>query len=227
MNDITETDIPATADDGFVDIAERNDEQVIRGIVIKCVDGIWGDRDRARIEPGTKFVAWATAEAVQRWQNRLPIQSIVKKPGTPLPDIDELNSKIPQAQWEKGLNGPRPPWAKQHIVYLLDPIDGGEFTFVSGTVGAAIAVQRLRDKVKNMRMLRGAQVVPVITLGNKSMPTKFGIRLRPEFFVTGWRNIGAAAAPALTHEVGTKVEEPTLAEELDDEIPDFGQSQTS
>jgi len=221
MNDVVETDIPASTDDGFVDAAERNDEQLIRGIVAKCVDGNWADRDRARIPPGTKFVAWATAEAVQHWQNKLPVQTIIKKPGTPLPDIDELNAKIPQAQWEKGLNGPRPPWVRQYAVYLLDPIDGGEFTFVSGTVGAAIAVERLRDKVKNMRMLHGAQVVPVVELGSKSMTTKFGTRLRPEFVITAWRNIGGSAAPALTHEAGTKVAAPTLAEEMGDEIPDF------
>jgi hypothetical protein len=134
-----------------------------------------------------------------------------------------LNSQIPKTEWEKGLNGPRPPWTKQRAVYLLNPIDGGEFTFISGTTGAAIAVERLQDKVKNMRMLRGDRVVPLVELGSKPMPTKFGTKPRPDFTIVEWRNLGPPAAvsaptpaPALIHEIGTKVEPPTLAEELND-----------
>jgi hypothetical protein len=229
MNDAPKTDLPAIANDGFIDSADHNDGQVIRGAIIKCVEGSWTDADGARISPGTKLLAWATAQALQRWQNKLPVQTIIKKSGTPLPDVDELNSSIPQAQWEAGLNGPRPPWVKQNIVYLLNAKDGSEFTFISGTTGAAIAVERLRDKVKNMRLLRGEQVVPVVELGNKPMATKFGTKLRPDFTIVEWRNLGRAAAvsapavsTALSHEIGTKVEAPTLAEELNDAIPDFG-----
>lgn len=223
MNNALKTELPATTSNGFVDPAEHNDGQVIRGIILKCVEGNWTDADGARITAGTKLLAWATTQALQRWRNKLPVQTVIKKSGAPLPDVDELNSKIPQAQWETGLNGPRPPWVKQQIVYLLNPIDGGEYTFISSTTGAAIAVERLRDKVKNMRMLRGEQVVPVVELGSKSMATKFGTKLRPDFGVVEWRNLGGptAAQAALTHEIGTKVEAPTLAEELNDSLPDF------
>jgi hypothetical protein len=223
MYDVIRTDL-ATTNDGYIDPADRTDDHVIRGIIIKFVEGNWTDADGAKVQAGAKLLAWATTQALQRWQNKLPVETIIKKSGTPLPDVDELNKKIPQAQWEAGLNGPRPPWTKQHVVYLLNAKDGSEFTFISSTTGAAIAVERLKDKVKNMRMLRGDQVVPLVELGSKSMPTKFGTKLRPDFVIVEWRNLGGPTtqAPALTQEVGTKVKEPTLAEELNDAIPDFG-----
>jgi hypothetical protein len=230
MSDDTKTKLPATVNDGF-DAADPNAERVIRGIILKYVDGNWTDADGAKVPAGTKLLAWAMTQALQLWRNKLPVETIIKKSGVPLPDVDALNDKIPQAQWEKGLNGLRPPWVKQNIVYLLNAKDGSEFTFISSTTGAAIAVERLRDKVKNMRVLRGEQVVPVVELGNKPMTTKFGTKPRPDFPIVEWRNLGPPAAasaptltpaPALSHEIGTKVEAPTLAEELNDAIPDFG-----
>ena len=65
----------------------------------------------------------------------------------PLPDIDELNAKIPEEEWETGLDGkPRPPWQKQYIVYLVDPTDAGIYTYINGTFGARIAFDRLKIK---------------------------------------------------------------------------------
>jgi hypothetical protein len=219
MNDETKN-LPMSIDNGF-DAVDHNSDRIIRGNIARCVDGKWTDKDGTKIPADTKLLAWATTEALQLWRNKLPVETIIKQPGEPLPDVDELNSDIPQAEWEMGLNGPRPPWVKQHVVYLLNPTDGGELTFISSTTGAAIAVEQLRDKVRNMRMLRGGQVVPVVELGSKSMTTRFGTRLRPEFIITQWRNLGGpATAPALNHEIGSLIEEPTLAEEMgEDSIP--------
>jgi hypothetical protein len=172
-------------------------------------------------------VAWATNEALQRWEDKRPVETIIKSAGAPLPDVDELNAEIPRKEWELGLNDqPRPPWVLQRIVYLLDPRDGSEYTFISGTVGAAIAIERLRDKTKNLRTLRGDNCVPVVTLGNKLMTTKFGSKLRPEFVIQEWRNLGApqvsapvSAQPTAIEHIGSKVEEPSLIEQLNDEVP--------
>jgi hypothetical protein len=70
-----------------------------------------------------------------------------------------------------------------------------------------------------MLMLRGgARVVPVVTLGSKLMQTSFGSRLRPEFVIQEWREFGAPS-PAITHEVGKRIEPPSLKEEMNDEVP--------
>jgi hypothetical protein len=105
-------------------------------------------------------------------------------------------------------------------VYLLDAATGAEMTFISGTVGAAIAVERLRRQVGNVRMLKGTHVVPIVTLGNKLMTTNFGSRLRPEFVIQEWREFGAPS-PAIASETSKKIAPPTLAEEMNDEIPSF------
>jgi len=60
----------------------------------------------------------------QHWKDGTPVQTIVKQPGKPLPDVMELNNAIPQEEWEDGLDGePRPPWVKQHVAYLINPVD--------------------------------------------------------------------------------------------------------
>jgi hypothetical protein len=166
------------------------------------------------------------------------------------PDVDELNEKIPRLQWEMDLNGElRPPWVMQHVVYLLDIEDGGVFTFCNSTFGARLAVEDLRQRVFFMRELRGEAVLPVVTLGNKLMKTKFGQKLRPHFDVVEWRQrrsppraVLPAQTPALPPvktpapvedlfieetsaaeadlaEAFEKVEKPTLAEEMNDDIP--------
>jgi len=222
MNEVA-TNVPTVIDDGFSK-PDQDDRGLIRGNIARCVDGIWKDSDKNPIPPDSRWVAWAAGECLQQWHDKMPVETILKKPGVPLPDIDELNAKIPQKDWEKGIdNKPRPPWVRQHILYLLDAATGAELTFISGTTGAAIAVERLRRQTGNMRMLRGARVVPVVTLGSKLMQTNFGSRLRPEFVIQEWRELGAAMGAAspvvITHEVGKKIEPPTLKEEMNDEVP--------
>ena len=180
--------IPVT-DDGFNDSA-GDEQRLIQGSILRCVDGHWADGDGVAFPPETKLLALATAMALQHWKDKLPIETILKKPGEPLPDLDELNAKIPKKQWELGLDKkPRPPWVRQHIVYLLNPADAGLFTFINSTVGASIAVDRLKTKVQWMRALRGANVVPVVQLDSKPMKTKLGQKLRPEFIIVEWQPI--------------------------------------
>ena len=143
---------------------------------------------------------------VQRWQDQQPVETIVRKPDKPLPGVKELNAKIPESEWEKSqIDGkPRPPWQHQEVVYLLDPASAEKFTFASGTVGAHIAVERLRDRVIWMRQLRGENVVPVVELANKPMKIKVGgKKLRPEFLIVGWSVLGVGltsdATPQIEH----------------------------
>lgn len=176
--------------DGWND-ADNTDDRVIQGTLLKCVDGHWTARDQQPIPAGTQLLALATHQLLQRWQDSTPVETIPKKPGEPLPNVDELNAKIPREQWELGLDDePRPPWQKQHLVYLLDGANAERFTFINSTVGARIAVENLRDRVKWMRAMRGADVFPVVELSSAPMKTKKGMKIRPEFKVVGWRHLG-------------------------------------
>lgn len=220
MSDETISNLPAVVpDDGFdnTDSADR----LIQGSIIRCVDGVWSSRDGSDLP--SALIGLATTEALQRWQDQKPAETIIRTPGQPLPDVDALNAKIPKKKWEAGLDGnPRPPWVKQHIVYLLDPRDASLFTYLNSTAGAWIAVRELRDKVAMMRKLRGVNVVPLIELSAKPMKTQFGMKQRPFFKIIDWRDLGGSqtAVPAIEH-VGNSVKTVTTEEFLNDKLPDF------
>jgi hypothetical protein len=213
----------AITNDGWGDDYDALNDRVIQGTILRCVDGHWSDRDGRTFPPGTKLLAMATTEILQRWQNQMPIETIVKLPGRPLPRVDSLNAEIPQKEWEIGLDGnPRPPWQHSHVVYLLSPDTAEKFTFLNSTIGARMAVENLRDKVKWMRALRGERVVPIVELSNAPMKTKFGQKLRPEFKVASWVELGVDLKPIEGQkqiERGMNPVKPvTTAEAIDDDI---------
>jgi hypothetical protein len=221
--DTSSENLPAViTDDGFdnTDI----DDRLIKGTILRAVDGVWSTRDGTDLP--SVLIALSTTKAAQHWQDQKPIKTIVKEPGRRLPDVEELNAKIPKKKWETGLDGePRAPWVIQHIVYLLDPRDASVFTYLNSTAGARSAVRELMDKVAMMRKLRNANVVPLIELSAKSMPTKFGTKLRPFFKVVDWRDLSGEPQAAITSptrpmlDVGASVKPVSLKEEMADEIP--------
>ena len=220
MNKETKENLPEIVSngDGFDDVDQT--DRLIQGTIIRCVDGVWSAKDGTELPPDKGYVALRTALALQRWENGLCVETIIKRPGQPLPDVDELNKKIPQKKWGKGIDGkPRPPWQQQYVVYLLDPATAAVFTFINSTKGAEIAVERLKYRVKLMRALRGDRVVPVVKLDAKPMPTDFGPKQRPEFTILAWHELGAApsAVPPI-EQIGEPVKPVSLQEELNDSI---------
>jgi hypothetical protein len=178
------------------------------------------------------FFVFGVTKGLQHWEDGRLVQEIKKKPGIPLPDVKELNDAIPQDTWDDGIDGrPRAPWQLNDVVYLLSVNDAMKFTYLNSTVGARIAAARLLDRIESMQMLRGPNVIPIITLGSRPMKTSFGQKERPHFEVVTWRDFGPPVpavpspntAPQLgsavdTKKVGKPVKEPTLAEELKDSI---------
>jgi hypothetical protein len=216
MNDL----VVSVPGDGF---DQARNGRVIQGELIKCVDGKWANMEG--LQPPSTLMALATNSILQLWQNSKPIDVIVRKPGEALPNVDDLNREIPHNEWELGVDGkPRPPWQFQEIVYLLDTATAERFTFASGTIGARIAVEKLRDQVKWMRQLRGANVVPIVELSSTVMKTRFGQKFRPAFNVKSWVELGEHRGVAMLDGKSmpagvTPIEPPSVREELDDEIP--------
>jgi hypothetical protein len=206
-------------------------DQLVKGTILKCVDGRWSARDGTVLVPDGTYLSLGTTEALQHWEDGMPSEPILKKAGKDLPDVDELNAKIPQEDWEEGLDGnPRPPWQHVWIAYLVRTTDAMTFTFINGTTGARLAVQKLAGQVNNMRVFRGANVVPIIKLDAKQMKTNYGLKMRPSFEIVDWRELVGSgeihhhstqqieANPAGS-EVGKPVKPVTIKEELNDEIP--------
>jgi hypothetical protein len=220
----TPTNLPAVVDDGFDDTDEGS-ARIIRGTILSCVDGVWAAKDGTEFPPETAFVAMATAQALQRWREEAVVEVIRKIPGQPLPDVGALNAEIPKDDWEEGLNGPRPPWQHAFIVYLLNPVDASIFTVINTTTGMRICYDRLTERVKWMRSLRGSKVFPLVRLDKKPMQTQFGTKQRPELTILSWRDFSPQSAPAIEQQVkqaeqiGRPVTPVSTKEEMNDIIP--------
>jgi hypothetical protein len=226
--------VPVVVDNGFE--GGGGTDRLIQGTILRCVDGRWSTRD-GDIPANKRLIALGTTEALQCWRDGAVVDDYVKVPGEPLPDIDALNDKFSKETWEQGLNGPRAPWVHAYVVYLLDPADASIYTYINGTNGAAVAVNRLKERVHWMRQLRGEKVSPIVALGNRLVSKRFG-KIGPDFVIQEWRDLGGGnlQAPAAPHQIeqkdpvkqardpvkraGRPVKEPTLAEILDDDLPD-------
>jgi hypothetical protein len=217
-------------------VAKQNNPRLIQGVLLKCTDGRWLDGDG--LVPPSEMLVIGITHALQCWgreQDLLDV--IIEQPDKPLPDPEALNAQIPVEEWGEGFNGePRAPWQFNWVVYLLDCENAGTYTFINSTRGAQFATERLEDRIKWMRMLRGNDVTPIVRLESRPTKTNWGQKMRPEFTVIEWRDLSVKhATPQIEHKteaaaeptpkkvkVGKPVKPTTIQEELNDDLPDFG-----
>jgi hypothetical protein len=130
----------------------------------------------------------------------------------PLPDPAQLNSTIPIAEWELGIdNTPRPPWTHVVVVYLVNLATGELFTYTSATTGAHFAYDALNEAVITMRALRGTRVMPVVNLSERPMKTKYGMTRRPHFEIISWKTPGEDSTPASIQPISPQIPGPVIA----------------
>jgi hypothetical protein len=247
-NDIVKKELTNLIDNfaGWEDGVEGDDRPqgagVIQGTLVKFTnEAQWVTRDGDELPADLEPVVVDVGRVVQKWQDQAPVKTIILEPHQKFPDIEEMNDNTPRDEWVEGPDGKlRGPWQAQHILYLLDLKTMDKFTFPTGTAGGRIAVRDLRDKIVWCRKYRGANTYPVITLSDVFFPTRFGGRQRPHFKIVRWIRLGgeggevealpppstpaAKPAPQTTAEPElplTTVKEPSLAEELNDDIPEF------
>jgi hypothetical protein len=244
-NDVVKKDsTPADNFSGWEDGTEGDDRPegagIIQGSLVKFTnEAMWVTRDGDELPADLELVAVDVGRVVQKWQDGQPVETIVLEPHQKFPNVEELNEKVPKKEWVEGPDGNlRGPWQAQHILYLLDPRTMDKFTFPTGTTGGRIAVRDLVDKTTWMRRLRGPNVYAVVLLSNTFMNTKWGGRQRPHFRIVRWvgseggqvEALPSPPPPATTQAPEqsdlplNEVKEPSLAEEMDDEIPDFAES---
>jgi hypothetical protein len=241
-------------DDGFNDYTiehEGAEEQTssggaIQGELVKFDNqGQWVTRTGDPIDTATEFVAVAIGRFVVKWGANGPIETVPLQPGEKYPDLGSMNEQTPKSEWREGFDGQlRGPWAGQQVVYLLHPgtLDKLSWPSQTSTIGSAICVRDLIEKVKWMRRFRGQQVYAVIKLASEHMATRYGGRQRPRLAIQRWVTFGSGASivalptPELPTSTSAQLEQfasnkptpapplrtivpPTLAEEADDEIP--------
>jgi hypothetical protein len=243
-NDITKKDDPTSIDNfaGWTDDVEGYDQPqnagIIQGNLIKFTnEATWVLRDGNELPANLEFIAVDVNRIVQKWRDQQPVETIILEPHQKFPDIEEMNAKVPRKEWIEGPDGkPRGPYQAQHVVYLLDPTTMDKYTFPTGTTGGRIAVRDLRDKIVWRRRLQGPTVYPVIMLSDTFFPTRFGGRQRPHFVIKRFVRLGGeggevqALTPPAQAPVDQpvqaelplqEVKEPSLKEEMNDEIPPF------
>jgi len=185
------------ADDGWGDAAAEGAERMIRGRLLKFADWRWtAGKENEEIASGTKLVAMATAAAWIRWENGRPVETIVRQPGKPLPEREDLGHDD-ENEWEEGPSGdPQDPWRNTRMVYLVDPETAEAFTFSTSSWGGRQAVIDLGDAILRMRMVH-PDATPIVALQAAEMPTKFGRKSKPVFKVVGWKsaNLGPEGPP--------------------------------
>ena len=243
------TDIVKNVDsfEGWEDGVEGNDRPegtgLIQGPLAKFTnEATWVTRDEEEL-PKLELVAVDVIRVVQKWQDGKPVETRILEPHQKFPDIEEMNEKIPRKEWIEGPDGQmRGPWQAQHILYLLDLSTMDKYTYPTGTAGGTIAIRELRDKIVWMKTYRGTNVYPVVVLSDTFFPTRFGGRQRPHFQIVRWVRFageGGEAAQALpspsspsstaasVQSDSSSVQEPSLKEELNDEIPDLGNEEVT
>jgi hypothetical protein len=196
-----------------IDIAFDPGDKLIHGTILRW-DAEQGWRDRDGLDPGpVNLIVVATTAAIQRFKDKRCVETIMK---APLPDVNKLNASVPVAEWEPDMTGkPRPPYQLFRVVYLLNPTTAEMYTYLNSTAGAAIGVERLESQIRNMRMLRGAHVCPVVTLGEAPFKTSFGMKTRPGFGVVNWYTLGRGPNyvedPAAVPQIAAPATAPTVA----------------
>jgi hypothetical protein len=167
----------------------------------------WDDQDKWRDRDGVpldeQYLVVDIAFGLQAWFDGQP--ELVPDDG----NIDKLNAAIPDEQWPKayGGNGTEPPYKKVVIVVFFNPRTGEVYRFVSSTAGARIAVEALQEQMEVMKLIRGANVRPIVTLGERRWKTKkYGLILRPHFEVITWTYVGGEPPPDTPRLVGPTAE---------------------
>ena len=161
-------------------------------------------------------------------------------PGEQYQDTEALNEAIPKEEWVPGFDGKmRGPLQNQNVVVFGDLATMERYVWPSPvtTIGSAICVRELTEKVQRMRQFRGGRVFAKIGFTKCIFPTRYGERQRPHLQILGWveptddglmqidPRLLAEPQPALAPKMqpdpapGARVvSEPSLREEMGDEI---------
>jgi hypothetical protein len=220
-----QTKVPVIFGDDDDDYSDR----LIQGGRAKWVDKVWA-MDGTSPREEDRFLVTGTGFAVQRFVDGLP-EVILKEPGKSLPDPEELNDAIPRDEWPIGKFSGQPegPWKIVGFAYLLRMHDAARFTHINSTWGTRMCVRSIRERIRDMRVLRGCAVFPIVRPASAPMPSKkYPGRFRPEFEIDGWTQLDGnqpaqiespKQPPTPSEQIGKPVEPVTLKEELNDEIP--------
>jgi hypothetical protein len=178
-----------------IDEAASAVDRLIRGQMLKYIDWRYlAGRERTPLALGTRLAALAETAFWQRWEGQESKEIIPRPPGGVLPYREDLSHRD-ESQWPIGLSGDRTdPWQNSRAVYFADPKTAQIYTFLTSSWGGRSAVADLSGQIARMRLARPG-AVPIVELQATEMPTRFGMKSRPDFRAVEW--VGGDEAPTV------------------------------
>jgi hypothetical protein len=184
--------------------------------------------DQVEVPPGTKFVALLheTRKGFIKFNDGAP-------PTTHMVRIDEI-AQIPEretlgdtdpAEWPLGLNGEAAdPWKLQFAIPMARHDAGGELYIYIAR--GPVAMNSAGDLLGRWRYhpKRSAGLIPVIRIESGTYPSKkFGGRKpKPMLVIDDWvTRTGESPPTAPMQQQLNRFAEPSLEEEMNDDLPDF------
>jgi hypothetical protein len=158
-----------------------------------------------------------------------PVEVRELQPGDKFRDMEALNLATPKSEWREDFNGnPVGPWQIQHVMEFADLQTMERFSWPTATIGGGICVRELVSRIVMKRQLHERQDIwPLVKLTHRFMQTAWKGRERPYLEILDWywpnKNEGdkIEAAPPQPKSLPSALErvpEPTLKEELKDEL---------
>jgi hypothetical protein len=211
-DETTTSTTPATIsdDDGYASAAVEADRHLIKGEIVKFVDGTWTIR-KTQVAKGTQFIPIKLAMAWVRWENKRPVEYVWPKPNGFLPSRESLGDDD-ESNWPAGLDGkPKDAWQNTRYIYLTDVKTAETHTFTNSTTGMRHCYSALAQAVATMRRAH-KHALPVVELDSAPMKTKVGTKPRPHLKIVDWRQGGNA-------EQGVQQIEPPKQGDAYDDVP--------
>jgi hypothetical protein len=179
---------------------------------------------------GKKYLAVNIRRFEIKWVDGVREEVVELAPHDTFRDLRALNEACDRSEWSEGLDGQmRGPWQHQRVLELIDIATMDAFSWPTSTIGGQIAIRDLKHKIERMWRFRGL-VYPLVELTHSRMKTKHGPRQRPCLNVIEWYRIGDSGVELATQtrlaldkaspqqQSLQTVQEPTLKEELNDDI---------
>jgi hypothetical protein len=220
-DDRVQTDGDDTSHDGVLNTRVRFTNQAV-----------WELAESAVNITGKELVAVDVRRLEIKWVNKVREDVVELGPNDVFRDLDALNASCDKSEWSEDLNGNlRGPWQRQNVLELIDIATMQAFSWPTSTIGGAICIRELKQKIVRMRQFRGEHVYPLVKLSHTRMKTRHGPRQRPHMEIVDWYRVSgggvevaAQPRPALTGGAAAqsplqKVSEPSVEEELNDKIP--------
>jgi hypothetical protein len=177
-------------DDGFAAAAADGDRKLLKGDLLKCIDGVWTRAGNAAVA-GTQYVPVRLTSCWVKWQDNRPVDYKFARPNGVLPHRDTLDDND-QRNWPAGVDGqPADPWRNTRFFHLIDCKTAETVTYSNSTMGARLEYESLGRAVATMRRAH-PKALPVVELSSLPMKTKRGVKQRPCFKIVDWRGLNGA-----------------------------------